>query len=157
MTTPLKVKTHGLLPYGIEFAPEQIATQSFNPDLSHTISLLAGYDGSNENIALVDKNGAVHVNMAASGFLHYKVFNIVVDSNTPASANVVFPSYVQELDFSINDNPINLSIMLSEDNAWGDTIQLPVALVNFKFITNALRIWCATSGLTSNVQVVGWW
>jgi len=157
MATSLDVKTHGLLPVELALSPSTIVHQSFNPDLSHTVAIVSGYDGYHEHIAQVDATGALKVNSSATGYLYYKTYNVTVDSTVPTAATVTFPNYVNEIDLLINDNSVNLSMLSSTTGQWQDTIELPVSNVNLKYVTNAIQLWCAVSGQTSSVQVVVWW
>ena len=157
MATSLNVKTHGLLPFELALSPSTIVHQSFNPDLTHTVAIVSGYDGYHEHIAQVDATGALKVNSGATSYLNYKVYNVTVDSTTPSSATISFPDYVNEIDLMISDNSVNLSMMSSTTNQWQDPIELPVSNVELKYVTKAIQLWCAVSGSTSTVQVVVWW
>lgn len=153
----IEITTNGLLPYEFTFIPQQFMRQWFNPDLQHTISLISGYDGEHEHIAVVDSTGALKINSAASGYLHYNVVSGTYDSTTPSAANVIFDDYVDELDLTVKDNPVNIRLTDSTTGQVGGIFELPVGYTQIKYLTNAVMIWCNVSGSSSTVQIAGWW
>ena len=153
----LEVLTNHLLPDELTTTPSQIDKQYFKPDLSHNISMVSGYDGEREHLAQVDSSGALKVNAAVGGYLHYSVVSGSYDDTQPTSANVTFSHYVDELDLQVSGNAVNIQLINSTTNTLGDVINLPVGFTQIKYVTNGLTIWCNVSGSSSTVQVVGWW
>lgn len=156
-TNRLEVKSNGLLPTEIKTSPSGIQKQYFNTDLNHTISLVAGYDGQNEHIAKVDATGKLMVNAGTTSLTEYEVHNVTVDSTTPSGTNVNFSQAVSSVDLHIEGNDVNVKLNITKTSTLGDTIKLPVGDVNIPFTTDGLALWCAVSGGTSTVQIVGWW
>ena len=153
----LEVLTNHLLPSEIITTPSQIEKQYLKPDFTHTIAMISGYDGEREHVAQVDGSGALKVNTAASGYLHYVVVSNTYSSTTPSAANIVFDDYIDELDLTVKDNPVNIRLTDSTTGQFGDTFELPTGFTQINYVTKAIMIWCNVSGSTSTVQVVGWW
>lgn len=153
---PVRVKTNGLLPSEIELEPDHIREQGFDPDLIHALALVAGYDGSHEHVAKVDASGKLMVNAGTTSMTDYESSKAVYDSTTPSAANVVFSSVVSSLDLHIEDNDIKIQLVSSLNGSLGNIIELPVGDANIPYTTPGLAVWCAVSGSSSTVQVVGW-
>ena len=153
---PVRIKSNGLLPSEIELEPDHIREQSFDPDLIHTLSLLAGYDGQHEHVVQVNADGKIAISTAPPSVLHYEVVRGTYSSTTPSGANVILSDVGSEIDLSISDNPIRIRLKDSVTGAFGDYIDLPVSDVEIPMVTNQLMIWCSVSGSSSSVQLVSW-
>ena len=153
---PVRIKSNGLLPSEIELEPDHIREQSFDPDLIHALALLAGYDGSHEHVAQVDATGKLMVNAGTTSLTEYEASKATYNSTTPSAANVSFSDVVSSLDLHIEDNNVKIQLVSSKNGSLGDVIELPVGDVNIPYTTPGLAVWCAVSGSSSAVQVVGW-
>jgi len=157
MANPLKVILNKFFPTQLKTQGSNITEQSFDPDLTHSVSLLSGWDGNNENIAVVDAAGNLHVNLAGSSFLNYQVISITAPTAQPASANVIFNNNVSEIDLIISNNAINVQLVNSINGAVGGTIPLPTGSTNIKYVTNSMLVWSQSTASAASVTVIGWW
>ena len=153
---PVRIKTNGLLPSEIELEPPHIREQTLTPDLIHTLSILAGYDGSHEHVAHVDATGKLWVSSGVTAITEYESSKASYDSTTPSAANLTFTKVVSSLDLHIEDYNIKIQLVSSLNDSLGDVIELPVGDVSLPYTTPGMSIWCAVSGSSSTVQVVGW-
>ncbi|MEM3860756.1 MAG: hypothetical protein QW478_15410 [Candidatus Micrarchaeaceae archaeon] len=157
MANPIKVIINRFFPRELQTENNNIETQSFDPDLTHTVALVSGWDGQHEHLVNVDAAGNMYVNTAASSYLHYQVINITAPTSQPASPNVSFGQYVSEMDILISGNGIYLAMVDSTNGALGGTIPLSVGSVNLKYVTNSLSVWSQSSTAGATVTVIGWW
>jgi len=144
-------------PSGIQTQNNNIDSQTFDPNLTHNVSMVSGFDGTHENLAIVDQSGNLHVNSAASSYLHYESHMINVTAAYTPVVNVSF-SHPVSLVFIYcwTGGPV-LAFVDTTTGQLGNPFGLTTGIFNFPITTTGIALYSNTSGTDVGCWIVGYY
>ena len=144
-------------PSGIQTQNNNIETQTFDPNLTHNVSMVSGFDGVHENLAIVDASGNLHVNSAASSYLHYYSNYLSISTPYVNTVNVVLPAVASLIFIQIGTNPANVAFVDTTTGQLGIKISLSPGTYMFPIVTSGLAVYAFTSGSGTFVTVMSFY
>jgi hypothetical protein len=147
MGNPLKVILNKFFPSGIQTQNNNIDSQTFDPNLTHNVSMVSGFDGTHENLAIVDALGNLHVN-SASG---------TVSVGYTPTVNITFPTPVSLVFLQFITNPAKLSFIDTTTNNLGAAFTLSAGNYTIPIVTNGIAFYCMTAGNTVSYMIMGYY
>jgi hypothetical protein len=157
MANPLKIILNKFFPSEIQTQNNNIDTQTFDPNLTHNVSMVSGFDGTHENLAIVDSAGNLHVNSAASSYLHYYGIGFNVSTTYTNTPNIVFPAAVSFIILQLELNAAAISFIDTTTGKMGPVFALNPGVYTFPIVTTAMAIYEWSSGNGVGVNVVAFY
>jgi len=139
-------------PSGIQTQNNNIDSQTFDPNLTHNVSMVSGFDGVHENLAIVDTSGNLHVNSAASSYLHYYVTSITPTATYTPVVNVTFPQAVSYIQVIVLNNYTEMAFVDTTTGQLGPSFTLVEGTYTYKLVTTGAAVYAYTTGNAPTVS-----
>jgi hypothetical protein len=152
MANPLKILYNKFFPAGIQTQNNNIDSQTFDPNLTHSVSMISGFDGTHENLVTVDASGNLHVNSAASSYLHYYLTSISPTETYTPIVNVTFPAAVSYIQISITNHYVTMAFVDTTTGQLGPIFSLQTGNFTFQLLTTGAAVYANSAGNTPTVS-----
>jgi len=152
MGNPLKILYNKFFPSGIQTQNNNIDSQTFDPNLTHSVSMISGFDGTHENLVTVDASGNLHVNSAASSYLHYYVTSISPTATYTPIVNVTFPAAVSYIQVTVTTAYTTMSFIDTTTGQLGPVFGLQEGTYIYKLVTTGAAVYANSAGNTPTVS-----
>jgi hypothetical protein len=144
-------------PSGIQTQNNNIETQTFDPNLTHNVSMVSGFDGVHENLVVVDAAGNLHVNSASSSYLNYYSTYFVTTTVYTPTVNVTFPKVVSYVMVSITNSAGQFSFVDTITGQLGTMLWLDPGTYVFPITTTGMAYYSGASGTSTGVCIIGYY
>ena len=157
MSNPLKILYNKFFPSVIQTQNNNIDSQTFDPNLTHNVSMISGFDGTHENLAIVDTSGNLHVNSAASSYLHSYVFYGNITTGYQSVVNIAFPTPVSLVFLSNGTNNAQMAFVDTTTGQLGNFCVLGPGLYTLPLVTSGIAFYANTSGNIVYYSIIGYY
>jgi len=144
-------------PSGIQTQNNNIDSQTFDPNLTHNVSMVSGFDGVHENLAIVDASGNLHVNSAASSFLHVWGTSFTTGASYTPTVNVSFPYTVSLVIVYVGAAGGTIAFVDTTTGVLGSSFGLTNGFFTFPVVTTGIALYSAVSGTNCGFNVIGFY
>jgi len=144
-------------PSGIQTQNNNIDSQTFDPNLTHNVSMVAGFDGVHENLAIVDSAGNLHVNSAASSYLHTFATGVITSNGSSSPILITFPVNVSLIYMYSVNGYADIMIYDTVKNSWGTNFPLGSSLVAFPVVTNQIQVYSDNPSVTVTIHIIAFY
>jgi len=145
MSNPLKVILNKFFPSGIQTQNNNIDTQTFDPNLTHNVSMISGFDGIHENLAVVDKNGNLHVNNIVGGYYHYYTMRMSTVQTYVNTVNLTFPATVSLINIIVETANGEIAFVDTTTGQLGMMFIIEPGTYSFNLITTGMALYAQSS------------
>jgi len=144
-------------PSGIQTQNNNIDSQTFDPNLTHNVSMVSGFDGVHENLAVVDQAGNLHVNSAASSYLHtYTAYESTANGSS-SPILITFPATVSLIYMYSINGYADIMLYDTVNNSWSSIFAVGSGIVVFPVVTNQIKVCSDTPGTTVSIHIIAFY
>jgi hypothetical protein len=155
MANPLKILYNKFFPSGIQTQNNNIDSQTFDPNLTHNVSMISGFDGVNEHLAVVDTAGNLHVNTAATAYYHCYVQS--VSTTSTGFTTITFPNgvVVSEVIVTVGESEAAIMFLDTITGEWSNILYLAPGSYIFNLLTTSVKVQAVIPGNQTYIGVIG--